>query len=135
MAALSILIILHDFALGGTERVAVRLAGAWAKQGVAVTIFAGSDAGPLRALAGEAVEIVVAEPSIPRGSGSRKRLARKRARSSSSVGSTASSFPVISIGRSPPRWPDRAYPWSRRSAQRSTSRSAVVCGNGRSRSA
>jgi glycosyltransferase involved in cell wall biosynthesis len=76
MAALSILIVLHDFALGGTERVAVRLAEAWAKRGAAVTIFAGSDAGPLRALAGEVVEIVVAKPSIPRGSGSRRRLAQ-----------------------------------------------------------
>ncbi len=76
MAPPSILVVLHDFALGGTERVAVRLAEAWAKQGVAVTIFAGSDAGPLRVLAGNAVEIVVAEPSIPRGSGSRRRLAQ-----------------------------------------------------------
>jgi len=76
MAAPSILIVLHDFALGGTERVAVRLAEAWAKRGAAATIFAGSDVGPLRALAGEAVEIVIAEPPIPRGSGSRRRLAQ-----------------------------------------------------------
>ncbi len=76
MAALSILIVLHDFALGGTERVAVRLADAWAKRGVAVTIFAGSDAGPLGALAGEAVKVVIAEPPIPRESGSRRRLAQ-----------------------------------------------------------
>lgn len=72
---LSILIVLHDFALGGTERVAVRLAEAWAKRGVAVTIFAGSDAGPLRPLAGDAVEIVIAEPLIARGRGSRRQLA------------------------------------------------------------
>ena len=76
MAAPSILIVLHDFALGGTERVAVRLAAAWATSGAAVTIFAGSDTGPLRALAGERVEIVLADPPIPRGRGSRTRLAR-----------------------------------------------------------
>lgn len=72
----SILIVLHDFALGGTERVAVRLAAAWTKLGVAVTIFAGSEAGPLRALAGDGVEIVLADPPILRRRGSRRRLAR-----------------------------------------------------------
>ncbi len=76
MAAPSILIVLHDFALGGTERVAVRLAAAWAERGAAVTIFAGADTGPLRALAGDQVEIVLAVPPIPRGRGSRARLAR-----------------------------------------------------------
>ncbi len=75
MAALSILIVLHDFALGGTERVAVRLAEAWAKRGVQVTIFAGSDAGPLRGLAGDRVDVALADPPIPRGRGSRRRLA------------------------------------------------------------
>jgi len=76
MATLSILIVLHDFALGGTERIAVRLAEAWARRGVAVTIFAGSDAGPLQTLAGDAVEIVLASPPIPRARGSRIQLAR-----------------------------------------------------------
>ncbi|MBJ6123501.1 glycosyltransferase [Sphingomonas mollis] len=72
----SILIVLHDFALGGTERVAIRLARGWAERGVAVTIFAGSNDGPLRALAGSHVEIVVADPPISRKHGSRRRLAR-----------------------------------------------------------
>lgn len=76
MAPASILIVLHDFALGGTERVAVRLADAWARQGAVVTIFAGSDTGPLQAMAGEAVQIVVAAPPIARGRGSRRQLAR-----------------------------------------------------------
>ena len=71
---LHILVVLHDFALGGTERVAVRLAQAWADAGARVTIFAGADAGPLRSLAGAAVGIVVAEPPIARGRGSRGRL-------------------------------------------------------------
>ena len=64
MAALSILIVLHDFALGGTERVALRLAEAWAMRGVGVTIFAGSDAGPLRVLAGDGVEVVMAASKL-----------------------------------------------------------------------
>ena len=73
---IKILIVLHDFSLGGTERVAVRLANAWADHGCAVTIFAGSEAGPLRALLGSAVEVVVADPPIQRSRGSRRRLAR-----------------------------------------------------------
>lgn len=76
MAAASILVVLHDFALGGTERVAVRLAAAWAERGIAVTIFAGADAGPLWAMAGDAVEIVFANPPIHRAHGSRRTLAR-----------------------------------------------------------
>ena len=73
---LHILVVLHDFALGGTERVAVRLASAWAEAGAHVTIFAGSDAGPLRSLANAAVGIAVAQPPIPRRRGSRARLGR-----------------------------------------------------------
>ncbi len=72
----SILIVLHDFSLGGTERVATRLASAWAVQGVQVTIFAGSTTGPLRVLAGDEVEVVAADPPIVRARGSRWRLAR-----------------------------------------------------------
>ena len=72
----SILIVLHDFSLGGTERVATRLAAAWAAKGAQVTIFAGSNAGPLRGLAGDTVEIVIVDPPIPRANGSRGRLAR-----------------------------------------------------------
>ncbi|WP_380788093.1 glycosyltransferase [Sphingomonas sp. R86521] len=72
----SILVVLHDFALGGTERVAVRLATAMAGQGAAVTIFAGAGSGPLRAMVGPDVEVVVADPPIPRTRGSRRKLAR-----------------------------------------------------------
>ncbi|WP_380780086.1 glycosyltransferase [Sphingomonas sp. R86520] len=72
----SILIVLHDFSLGGTERVATRLAAVWAAKGVHVTVFAGSNDGPLRVLAGDDVEVVIADPPIPRSRGSRARLAR-----------------------------------------------------------
>ncbi|WP_419815783.1 glycosyltransferase [Glacieibacterium sp.] len=72
----SIGIVLHDFALGGTERIALRLARAWAARGVAVTIFCGSTDGPLGMLAGPDVEIVAADPPIARSALSRQRLAR-----------------------------------------------------------
>ncbi len=49
-APASIGIVMHDFPLGGTERIALRLARAWAADGVAVTIFCGHEAGPLRGL-------------------------------------------------------------------------------------
>jgi len=76
---LSIGIVLHDFALGGTERIAVRLASAWARAGAKVTIFAGGGEGAMRALLDPAVHVVVAEPSIPRSFGSRLRLGRAAA--------------------------------------------------------
>jgi glycosyltransferase involved in cell wall biosynthesis len=80
MTALSIGIVLHDFALGGTERIAVRLASAWAREGATVTIFAGGGGGAMRALLDPAVRVVVADPAIARTFGSRLRLARAAAR-------------------------------------------------------
>lgn len=40
-------ILLHDFSAGGTERVALRLAGEWARTGRDVTIICGDPTGPL----------------------------------------------------------------------------------------
>jgi glycosyltransferase involved in cell wall biosynthesis len=74
-SARSILIILHDFALGGTERVAVRLANEWARTGSAVRIFAGASTGPLLAMLDPAVRVVEAETPIKRAWGSQWRLA------------------------------------------------------------
>ena len=70
----SIGIVLHDFPLGGTERIALRLARAWLERGVAVTIFVGEDHGPLRDLVPSGARLVPAEPLIPRGRKSRERL-------------------------------------------------------------
>jgi glycosyltransferase involved in cell wall biosynthesis len=75
----SIGIVLHDFPLGGTERIALRLAKAWCERGVAVTIFAGEKAGPLQYLVPNAARLVEADPPIPRGRGSRARLGRAAA--------------------------------------------------------
>jgi NAD(P)-dependent dehydrogenase (short-subunit alcohol dehydrogenase family) len=44
---------MHDFALGGTERIATRLAARWAEEGAKVTIFCGSGDGDMRAVLGD----------------------------------------------------------------------------------
>ena len=48
MTAQRILICMHDFSRGGTERIAVGLAAAWAQAGRDVTIVAGNNDGGLR---------------------------------------------------------------------------------------
>ena len=77
---ISILVVVHDFSLGGTERTAVRLAREWARQGSDVTIFCGSVKGPLAPIAGPDVQIVCSDKEIDRGAGSRRRLSRAAAR-------------------------------------------------------
>ena len=69
-----ILIVLHDFAGGGTERVAIRLANQWAGMGRAVRIFCGTEAGPLRRLVDPRVHVEQADPVLPRGLFSRVQL-------------------------------------------------------------
>jgi glycosyltransferase involved in cell wall biosynthesis len=75
----SIGIVLHDFPLGGTERIALRLAHAWIASGVAVTLFVGDDKGPLRTMIPEGARVILASPPIPRSRGSRQRLGRAAA--------------------------------------------------------
>ncbi len=74
--AQSILVVLHDLPLGGTERIAVRLANRWAQGGRNVTILCGSRQGELGWLVDDAVKVLECDPPIPRGPGSRRRLAR-----------------------------------------------------------
>ena len=69
-----ILIVLHDFAGGGTERVAIRLANQWAGMGRAVRIFCGTEAGPLRGLVDARVHVEQSDPVLPRGLFSRVHL-------------------------------------------------------------
>ncbi|QJU60342.1 glycosyltransferase [Sphingomonas sp. AP4-R1] len=71
----SVGIVLHDFSLGGTERIAARLGRAWASIGVAVTFYCGVDDGPMRKLIGPQARVVPLDPPIPRGKGSMQRLA------------------------------------------------------------
>ncbi|WP_051695724.1 glycosyltransferase [Caulobacter sp. UNC358MFTsu5.1] len=77
--ARTIAIVLHDLPLGGSERIAVRLANRWAALGRRVTLFCGSRQGPLADLIGAEVEVVEADPPIPRGRGSRKALGKATA--------------------------------------------------------
>lgn len=72
----AILIVVHDFALGGTERIAVRLANAWAARGRRVTIFCGAATGPLRALVSDRVVVAAANPPVPRARDTRRALGR-----------------------------------------------------------
>lgn len=73
---LRIAIALHDFSLGGTERIAIRLANQWAAAGAEVLILAGSEQGAIRGLLNEHVGLVVAKPPIARAPRSVARLGR-----------------------------------------------------------
>lgn len=69
-----ILIVLHDFSGGGTERVAIRLGNEWARAGRTVRIFCGEANGPVRAMVDGRVVVEQADPPLPRGPLSRIRL-------------------------------------------------------------
>lgn len=69
-----IAVVLHDLPLGGTERIAIRLANRWAAAGRNVILFCGSKQGPLAGMIDRGVEVVECDPPIPRGPGSRRRL-------------------------------------------------------------
>lgn len=69
-----ILIALHDWNAGGTERVAMALAKSWLAAGDTVTILVGHDQGPARALAPEGAKIMALASAIPRGPASQLRL-------------------------------------------------------------
>ena len=80
MSPRSVAIVLHDLPLGGTERIALRLARSWATAGVAVTILCGDPRGPLAPMVPEAARFVALDPPIARGPDSRARLGRAAAR-------------------------------------------------------
>jgi glycosyltransferase involved in cell wall biosynthesis len=73
-------LVLHDLALGGTERIALRLARHWARAGARVTVFCGSRQGELLELVSPSVNLVEAPVEITRGPGSRERLGEAAAR-------------------------------------------------------
>ena len=80
MTARRILICLHDFHRGGTERIALGLARAWTEAGRDVTILCGSTEGDLRDQVDPRVNVVALDPPVRRGLFSRLRLARAMAR-------------------------------------------------------
>jgi glycosyltransferase involved in cell wall biosynthesis len=80
MTARRILICLHDFHRGGTERIALGLARAWTDAGRDVTILCGSTEGGLRDDVDPRVPVVAVDPPVRRGLFSRFDLARAMAR-------------------------------------------------------
>lgn len=74
-----IVIAMHDFARGGTERIAIGLAAAWVDAGRAVTILAGSEQGGLRDTVDARVKVVILNPPVPRSALSRLSLGRAMA--------------------------------------------------------
>jgi glycosyltransferase involved in cell wall biosynthesis len=80
MTARRILIAMHDFARGGTERIAIGLAADWAEAGREVTILCGSTEGGLQDSVSGKVKVVALDPPVRRGFLSRPRLARAMGR-------------------------------------------------------
>jgi glycosyltransferase involved in cell wall biosynthesis len=68
-------VVLHDFALGGTERIAIRLANQWVADGADVTLLVGSREGPLAALLDPRIRLASPAEPIRRTRGSQKALA------------------------------------------------------------
>jgi glycosyltransferase involved in cell wall biosynthesis len=69
-----IVVILHDFATGGSERIAIRLANRWSSLGRRVTLVCGTAEGAARALVDASVEIVQCAPETKRSPWSRVQL-------------------------------------------------------------
>ncbi len=76
MSAKRILVVMHDFSGGGTERIAVRLANEWSRRGRDVRIFCGTEDGPTRDLVAAHVDVREADPTLPRSLFSRAELGR-----------------------------------------------------------
>lgn len=69
-------VIFHDFPLGGSERIAVRLMNNWAQSGRKVTAFCGAVRGPLAQMIAPEVEVIECAPVIVRAPGSRGRFGK-----------------------------------------------------------
>jgi glycosyltransferase involved in cell wall biosynthesis len=74
--AAHIAILLPDFSSGGSERIAIRLASAWAQRGRRVTILCGTERGPVRALVASGIVVSSLRPEIGGGPLYRFRLGR-----------------------------------------------------------
>lgn len=80
MTAQRILICLHDFSRGGTERIALGLAASWSEAGRDVTILCGNLDGGLRGSVAQSVKVEPLDPPVRRGVFSRRRLGRAMGR-------------------------------------------------------
>ncbi|MET0240900.1 MAG: glycosyltransferase [Sphingobium sp.] len=64
---MKIVVIVHDFELGGAERIALRLAAHWAASGNDVTVISGSGEGPQRRFLPKSVKVISPARPIRRG--------------------------------------------------------------------
>jgi glycosyltransferase involved in cell wall biosynthesis len=92
-------VLLHDFRLGGSERIAIRLAREWARLGREVTLFAGEEDGPLRSLAGAQVRVVSRHRQHPRGRRDPGGLARWASMAARQAGASLMFLPGNSYSR------------------------------------
>ncbi|MBA2589985.1 MAG: glycosyltransferase [Alphaproteobacteria bacterium] len=76
MRAQRIVIVMHDFFRGGTERGAIRFAREWTDEGRDVVLLCGSAEGGLRDAVDPRVQVVMLDPPVPRSALSRLRLGR-----------------------------------------------------------
>lgn len=67
-------ILLHDLSAGGTERIALRLAGEWARNGREITIICGDPTGPLKMMVPQGVTLKSPLQPLRRAWSSRDRL-------------------------------------------------------------
>jgi glycosyltransferase involved in cell wall biosynthesis len=74
MTANCIAIILHDFSTGGSERIAIRLANAWAAKGRKVILLCGTEQGAARQLVSPHVAVEACSPETTRSPWSRLQL-------------------------------------------------------------
>jgi glycosyltransferase involved in cell wall biosynthesis len=75
-----IAIVMHDFSTGGSERIAIRLANQWVRNGRRVTIMCGTTDGPARTLIKPGVGIRRVDTETVRGFLSRIRFAKRLVR-------------------------------------------------------
>jgi glycosyltransferase involved in cell wall biosynthesis len=71
MTAHHIALVLHDFSTGGSERIAIRLANAWHASGRNVSIFCGTQQGPVRNLVAPGIHVEACTPETTRNPWSR----------------------------------------------------------------
>lgn len=109
---LSIGILIHAFAPGGSERAAIRLGNVWARRGHEVSLLVGDPAGVLAPLVAQDVAVRSPERPIAKRKGTVGELGRWAGAEAGKLG-----FDVLFI---PGNWHFRAIPWLRRAALRGT---------------
>ncbi|MEJ0100900.1 MAG: glycosyltransferase [Pseudomonadota bacterium] len=95
-------LLLHDFRLGGSERIAIRLAREWAARGRRVTLFVGEGSGHLSRLVSPLVSICFYDQKYERSKWQIRRLARWAAQAATAAGVDVMFLPGNSYFRAIP---------------------------------